>query len=98
MKHFLVHLNYIVPIETVDKYLIAHREFLDSGYEKGILLSSGPKNPRNGGLFIARAESLEELMDFCQKDPFFIAKCANYSYEEFIPVKFQKEVRDWFTK
>lgn len=84
-------------METVDKYLVSHRAFLDKGYEKKILLASGPKNPRDGGIFIARSKTLEELKNFCNEDPFSQSKCAEYSFEEFIPVKFQKEFSDWFS-
>ena len=53
MKHFIIRLEYKVPIEKIDSLLITHREFLDSGYERKILLSSGPQNPRDGGILIA---------------------------------------------
>ena len=96
MKHFIVNLKYIVPIETIDKYLTGHRAFLDQGYEKKILLTSGPKNPRDGGILIARAKTLDELKKFCSQDPFSLSNCAEYSFEEFIPVKFQAQFSDWF--
>ncbi|MCE9500688.1 MAG: YciI family protein [Leptospira sp.] len=96
MKHFIVTLEYIVPIEEIDKYLSSHREFLDKGYEKKILLASGPRNPREGGILLARALSLSDMKEFCSNDPFFINKCAEYKFTEFIPVKFQSDFQDWF--
>ena len=47
MKHFIIRLEYKVPIEKIDTVLVTHREFLDSGYQKKILLASGPQNPRD---------------------------------------------------
>jgi uncharacterized protein YciI len=96
MKHFIITLSYKVPIEKIDELLVEHRDFLDSGYEKKILLSSGPKNPRDGGILIARAESLEAMKDFCNSDPFCKAEYAEYQYAEFIPVKYQKDFKTWF--
>lgn len=96
MKHFVVTLHYIQPVETIDKYLTEHRVFLDEGYEKEILLVSGPQNPREGGILLARGNTLEEVKDFCKKDPFFINNCAEYTYTEFIPVKYQKNFKSWF--
>ena len=96
MKHIIVTLKYLVPIEEIDKYLIEHRSFLDSGYEKKILMASGPQNPREGGVLIARAISIEEVKEYCKSDPFSIHKLAEYTFTEFIPVKYQKEFKDWF--
>lgn len=96
MKHFIIKLEYKVPIEKIDSVLLEHRAFLDSGYEKQILLSSGPQNPRDGGILIARSESLESMKNFCEQDPFFKNGFADYHYTEFIPVKFQKSFASWF--
>lgn len=96
MKHFIIRLEYKVPIEKIDSVLVAHREFLDSGYQKKILLSSGPQNPRDGGILIARAESLEAMKDFCKQDPFSMHGFADYHFTEFIPVKYQKDFESWF--
>ncbi len=96
MKHIIVTLKYLAPIMEIDKYLIEHRSFLDTGYEKKILMASGPQNPRDGGILIARANSVEEVKEYCKNDPFFVHNLAEYSFTEFIPVKYQKEFKDWF--
>ena len=96
MKHFVIRLEYKVPIEKIDTLLVTHREFLDLGYEKKILLSSGPQNPRDGGILIARAESLEAMKEFCKQDPFSKHEFADYHFTEFIPVKYQKDFESWF--
>ena len=96
MKHFIIKLHYKVPIEIIDTVLVEHREFLDLGYKKQILLSSGPQNPRDGGILIAIAESLEAMKEFCEQDPFFKKDFADYNYTEFIPVKYQNNFASWF--
>lgn len=96
MKHFIIKLEYKVPIEKIDAMLSMHRKFLDMGYEKKILLCSGPQNPRDGGMIIARAETLKELKEFCSQDPFAKNDFAVYHFTEFIPVKYQKEFESWF--
>jgi uncharacterized protein YciI len=98
MKHFIITLQYIKPIESIDEHLVEHRSFLDSGYEKGILLASGPQNPRSGGVLIGRAETLESMRAFCNEDPFYVHGCAEYGFMEFLPVKYRKEFRDWFVE
>lgn len=96
MKHFIISLHYLKPIEEIDRHLVEHRAYLDKGYQGGILMASGPKNPREGGILLGRAETLESMKDFCLNDPFSIHSCARYEFTEFIPVKFQDEFKNWF--
>jgi uncharacterized protein YciI len=96
MKHFIIKLDYKVPIEEIDTLLMMHRKYLDLGYERRILLCSGPQNPRDGGILIARAETLEAMKDFCEQDPFAQNGFASYQFTEFIPVKYQKDFESWF--
>ena len=96
MKHIIVEITYKVPIEKIDTFLHEHRSFLDRGYEKNLLLASGPQNPRFGGMVIARAETIEEVKEFFREDPFFKNLCAEYRYLEFIPVKYHPEFSSWF--
>ena len=50
MKHFLLEGQHLVPFEQRAPALIAaHRQFLQSGYEKGRFLLSGPSIPPSGG-------------------------------------------------
>ena len=58
MKHFLVDIDYLVPVEELAEILPRHRAFLQTGYDKGILLCSGPKEPRTGGLAVAAGAGL----------------------------------------
>ncbi|MFN8576146.1 MAG: YciI family protein [Candidatus Sericytochromatia bacterium] len=95
MKHFLVELKYLVDISKIDEILKEHREFLQTGYDKGLLLCSGPKNPREGGVIIARDESLESLQSFFKQDPYSIENYAEYKFTEFTPVKYQGILKDW---
>lgn len=89
---FVVKLTYIVPISEVDKYLFAHREFLETWYKKGLLIASGPLKPRTGGIIIAATNDQTYLESIMQQDPFHIAKIARYEYMEFIPVKHCEEL------
>ena len=98
MKHFIININYLVPLTKIDEILIDHRKFLQNGYDKGILLFSGPRNPRTGGIVAARANSLEELKSFFEKDPYKIKKYADYEFIEFDPVKRQPLLDEWITK
>lgn len=95
MKHFIIEIQYSVPTEKIDQVLDRHRQFLQIGYDKGLLLCSGPREPRIGGLIVARALSLNEIEDFINQDPFKLENCAQYSIIEFLPVKHQDFMKEW---
>ena len=97
MKHFLININYLLPVEQLAEILPKHRAFLQTGYDAGYLLCSGPKNPKTGGLVIARADSLETIQSFFANDPYLLNKVAEYTYTEFEPVKHQPFLVDWVT-
>jgi uncharacterized protein YciI len=95
MKHFLVEITYTAPIEKIEAILPKHRAFLQTGYDRGWLLMSGPLNPRTGGIVIARAPSLEELQVFFRSDPYALHRVATHRLAEFSPVKRQPLVESW---
>lgn len=95
MKFFFVELKYLVPTEQLDQYVSAHRAHLQVGYDQGSLLISGPKVPRTGAVLIGKANSLEELQQFFQQDPYQINHLAEYSFAEFLPVKYHALLTDW---
>lgn len=95
MNHFLIEITYTAPLERIDELLPAHRAFLQEGYDRGVLLLSGPQNPRAGGIVIARAASFDELDRFFAADPYRREGVADYRFVEFNPVKFQPLLADW---
>lgn len=97
MKHFLIFITYKVELTIIDSLLTRHREFLQAGYDKTLLLMSGPLNPRTGGVVVAKANSLEEIKTFFQDDPYAKNDAADYEFREFNPVKFQPVLNGWIT-
>jgi uncharacterized protein YciI len=95
MRHFIILINYKVPEEKVNKVRLRHRKFLETGYEKGIVLFSGPQVPRTGGLIAARGVSLDEVKTFFEEDPYQKERAAEYQFIEFEPVHFQQFMDDW---
>jgi uncharacterized protein YciI len=80
-------LTYIKPIEEIDTYLVAHRAFLDEGYEKGYLLVSGPRIPRTGGILISPLKDKDAFMHYLSRDPFYVEGLVNYELISFDPIK-----------
>ncbi len=95
MKHFLIEITFTVPFDEVEPVIAEHRAFLDIGYQKGILLCSGPKNPRDGGIVIGRSQNFEQIEDYFKNDPYAIQNVAFHRIVEFNPVKFQPLLAVW---
>lgn len=82
---FVVLLTYTAPLGQVDVHLAAHREFLASNYAAGVFLLSGRKEPRDGGVILAQAESRQALEAVLAQDPFRVHGVASYQIVEFTP-------------
>ncbi|PJD92858.1 MAG: GTP cyclohydrolase [Legionella sp.] len=90
----IVHLTYIAPLSEVDKYLQAHREFLEYYYKQGLFLASGPLKPRTGGIVIAMTQDKVQLETIFKSDPYHLAEIATYHFTEFTPVKHCDAIKD----
>jgi uncharacterized protein YciI len=98
MKHFIILINYIESVQIINEIRPRHRIFLETAYEKGIVLFSGPQVPRTGGLIAARGGSLDEVKSFFEEDPYQKERAAEYQFIEFEPVHFQQFMDDWINK
>jgi uncharacterized protein YciI len=84
---FVVLLTYCRSLDVIDGLLEAHRRYLDVCYDRGVFLASGRREPRTGGVILARAESREALAAILAEDPFHGAGAASYEIIEFTPGK-----------
>ncbi|MDM2923114.1 YciI family protein [Citrobacter sp. Cpa228] len=67
---YVVVLTYVKPLEEVDAQILAHVEWLKKGYADGVFLASGRRVPRDGGVILAKCDSLESLEERLSQDPF----------------------------
>ncbi len=93
---FILLLEYLQQISVVEKYLEAHRLYLDKYYKKGLFVCSGPQTPRTGGVIICKAENKEIVQQIIAEDPFYYEKIADYKIIEFSPTKSSKQFQDVF--
>lgn len=84
---FIIDITYKNSLELIDQYLAEHRVFLDHGYKNNYFITSGPKNPRTGGIIISQLTDIKQLEDILNKDPFKIHDIADYKIIEFMPTK-----------
>jgi len=95
MNHFLVLINYKASLDEIVKVQEVHRLNLQRGIESGIVLVSGPMEPRTGGLVIMKSSSLESAKDFFAEDPYFKNNLAEYNFILFKPGKHQDILNSW---
>lgn len=84
---FIISLTYTADLAQIEAQLEAHRQFLDRHYQRGTFLFSGRKEPRTGGIIIARAPSRAAIEALIKEDPFHRHGLADYAITEFIPTK-----------
>ena len=81
-------IRYRKPLEEVLVHQDAHRAYLRGLKENGVLIASGPMDPRFGGLLLLRvpdgdAKALDRVRD---NDPFFQSEVAQYELIGWNPV------------
>ena len=77
------------PIEQVLPVVDAHRAYLASLKEQGILIASGPLDPRNGGALLLRVpdDAVDSTLDSVRdNDPYTKANVAQYELLPWNPV------------
>lgn len=82
-------LRYRKPLEEVLKVIEDHRDYLRGLKEQGLLIASGPFEPRSGGGLLLRVpeEGAAAALDRIREgDPFTITGCAQYELLPWNPV------------
>lgn len=79
----ILSLTYTAPLSEVDKHIAPHMDWVASGYDSGVFLASGRKEPRTGGVILARGERLA-LEALVASDPFVTAGVAVYEVTEIV--------------
>ncbi|PWI42087.1 YciI family protein [Streptomyces sp. ICBB 8177] len=84
---FVVELTYTAPLDRVDALLERHVAWLEEQYAAGVLLASGRKNPRDGGVLLAVAPDRAAIEALVATDPFAVEGVAEYRVLEFAATK-----------
>jgi len=75
----------VVAFGQIDPLIAPHMAFIERGYAEGLLLTSGAKVLRTGGIIIACGKSAADIMALVGDDPFHQAGLADYKITEFNP-------------
>ena len=82
---YVIFVEFVRPLEEVDRVAPAHKAWLETLRAAGTLLASGRRNPRTGGVILAAAPSREAIDRLIEADPFHVAGIATHSVFEFQP-------------
>lgn len=85
---FIAILTYKKPLEEVDRFLQAHRDYLAEHYAAGDFIASGPQSPRIGGVIMIKSDNRATVDTIISQDPFNINGIAAYQIVEFKPTMF----------
>lgn len=78
---FILSLTYTAPLSEVDAHIEPHMAWVAGGYDSGVFLASGRKEPRSGGVILAAGER-SQLETLIATDPFVLAGVAQYEIIE----------------
>ncbi|MFE7773581.1 YciI family protein [Streptomyces sp. NPDC057445] len=84
---FVLELTYTAPVERVDELLDAHVAWLDALYEEGLVIASGRKHPRDGGVLLAVGDDRARIERIAAADPFVAGGVCEYRITEFFATK-----------
>jgi uncharacterized protein YciI len=84
---FVLLSRYLKPLDEVDRHLADHRAFLEKHYAAHHLLTSGPQNPRTGGVIVTHDLTREQAEAMMAEDPFVREGIAEYEFIEFEPTR-----------
>ena len=91
---FIINLDYIVPLEELDKHMADHVKYLHKYYDKNIFVASGRKVPRTGGIILALAGSVDEVEKMISEDPFHKHRLADFTITEFLTSQYHPSLKD----
>ncbi|WP_437840696.1 YciI family protein [Sorangium sp. So ce1153] len=94
-------IRYRRPLDEVLKVVDEHRAYLKRLLEQGLLLASGPFDPRHGGALLLRVpdESVAATLDQIRDgDPFIQKGVAQYELLPWAPVLGKEELDKVFSR
>ncbi|WP_316504127.1 YciI family protein [Klebsiella michiganensis] len=67
-----VTLTYLTQPDSISSQLDAHKQWLVRGFKEGKILFAGPLSNHAGGYILFQGDSVSEIQNYLQDDPFII--------------------------
>lgn len=95
-RSYVLLVSYTADLAAIEAAMPAHRRFLDQYFASGEFLASGPREPRTGGVILARVDTDARLQELIAADPFVRQGLVRYEAVAFRPTRgpFARPLRD----
>lgn len=95
MKSFIVE-GILKTADRVDENTMTeHMAYSKKAMDEGRILMSGLKSDMSGGIFIMKAESLEEVEAYLDAEPFKVAGIQEYRIIEYAAHYMNQSLNEW---
>ncbi|WP_455717352.1 YciI family protein [Anaerosporobacter sp.] len=95
MKCFIVEGTITKPDLMTDSTMNEHIAYSQKAMDEGRIVMSGLKSDMSGGLFIMKAESLEQVDEYLLTEPLRVAGVQEYRIIEYSPHYINKNIDEW---
>lgn len=86
-RSYVLLVSYTADLAAIDAEMPAHQRFLNRHFASGEFLLSGPRDPRTGGVILARAVNDARVAQIIAADPFLQQGLATYEVISFHPTR-----------
>jgi uncharacterized protein YciI len=95
MKSFIIE-GMLKTTDRVDENTMTeHMAYSKKAMDEGRILMSGLKSDMSGGIFIMKAETLEEVEDYLHDEPFRVAGIQEYRIIEYTAHYMNQSLDKW---
>ncbi|CEO25660.1 YciI family protein [Paraclostridium sordellii] len=96
MKYFIVE-GILKSTNKIDKdTMTKHMNYSQKAMDEGLILMSGLKENMSGGIFIMKSDSIENIKEYLDNEPFKLEGIQDYKIVEFSPHYFNESPGEWF--
>lgn len=95
MKCFIVE-GTLSKEQVEESKMQEHIAYSQKAMDAGLIVMSGLKSDMSGGLFIMKAESLEQVEEYLSAEPFKVAGIQEYRVIEYMPHYINQSPAEWF--
>ncbi|MDU6113179.1 MAG: YciI family protein [Paeniclostridium sordellii] len=96
MKYFIVE-GILKSTDEIDKdTMTKHMNYSQKAMNEGLILMSGLKENMSGGIFIMKSDSIENIKEYLDNEPFKLEGIQDYKIVEFSPHYFNESPGEWF--
>ncbi|CEN92734.1 MAG: hypothetical protein KZY55_01550 [Paeniclostridium sp.] len=96
MKYFIVE-GILKSTNEIDKdTMTKHMNYSQKAMDEGLILMSGLKENMSGGIFIMKSDSIENIKEYLDNEPFKLEGIQDYKIVKFSPHYFNESPGEWF--